>query len=41
MATPEIKSVNDLSGKIVGVTRFGASSDFGIRMLLTKYGRGR
>jgi NitT/TauT family transport system substrate-binding protein len=38
MAPPEIKSVEDLKGKPIGVTRFGASTDFGIRMLLTKYG---
>ena len=38
MAQPEIKSVADLRGKLVGVTRFGASTDFGMRMLLSKYG---
>jgi NitT/TauT family transport system substrate-binding protein len=38
MAPPEIKSVKDLKGKPIGVTRFGASTDFGIRMLLTKHG---
>jgi len=38
MAAPEIKSVNDLRGKVVGVTRFGASTDFGMRMLLSKHG---
>jgi NitT/TauT family transport system substrate-binding protein len=38
MAAPEIKSVNELRGKVVGVTRFGASTDFGMRMLLSKYG---
>jgi NitT/TauT family transport system substrate-binding protein len=38
MAAPEIKSVMDLKGKVVGVTRFGASTDFGMRMLLSKYG---
>jgi ABC-type nitrate/sulfonate/bicarbonate transport system substrate-binding protein len=38
MAVPEIKRVQDLKGKPVGVTRFGASTDFGLRMLLTKYG---
>jgi NitT/TauT family transport system substrate-binding protein len=37
MAAPEIKSVTDLKGKVVGVTRFGASTDFGMRMLLSKY----
>jgi ABC-type nitrate/sulfonate/bicarbonate transport system substrate-binding protein len=38
MAVPEIKRVEDLKGKPVGVTRFGASTDFGMRMLLSKYG---
>ena len=38
MAAPEVKTVTDLKGKLVGVTRFGASTDFGMRMLLTKYG---
>jgi ABC-type nitrate/sulfonate/bicarbonate transport system substrate-binding protein len=38
MAPPEIKRIEDLKGKIVGVTRFGASTDFGVRMLLAKYG---
>lgn len=38
MAGPEIKSVADLRGKTVGITRFGASSDFGMRMLLAKHG---
>jgi NitT/TauT family transport system substrate-binding protein len=38
MAVPEIKHVQELKGKTVGVTRFGASTDFGMRMLLTKYG---
>lgn len=38
MAPPEIKGVEDLRGKPVGVTRFGASTDFGIRRLLQKYG---
>ena len=38
MAAPEIKKVTDLKGKVVGVTRFGASTDFGMRMLLSKYG---
>jgi len=38
MAAPEIKDVTDLRGKVVGVTRFGASTDFGMRMLLSKYG---
>ena len=38
MASPEIKRVEDLRGKRVGVTRFGASTDFGVRKLLVKYG---
>ena len=38
MAAPEVKRVSDLKGKVVGVTRFGASTDFGMRMLLSKYG---
>jgi NitT/TauT family transport system substrate-binding protein len=38
MATPDIKTVNDLRGKTVGVTRFGSSGDVGVRMFLTKYG---
>ena len=38
MAHPEIKSVADLKGKAVGVTRFGAATDFGMRLLLNKYG---
>ena len=38
MVAPEIKTINDLRGKTVGVTRFGASGDVGIRMFLTKYG---
>jgi ABC-type nitrate/sulfonate/bicarbonate transport system substrate-binding protein len=38
MAHPEIKTVADLKGKAVGVTRFGAATDFGMRILLNKYG---
>src|SRR3990167_2424032 len=38
MAPPDIKGIEDLRGKPVGVTRFGASTDFGMRMLLKKYG---
>ncbi len=38
MAPPEITSVSQLRGKPVGVTRFGASTDFAIRKLLQKYG---
>jgi ABC-type nitrate/sulfonate/bicarbonate transport system substrate-binding protein len=38
MAAPEIKNVMDLKGKAVGVTRFGAATDFGMRIFLSKYG---
>ncbi len=38
MVTPEIKTLADLKGKPVGVTRFGSSGDVGMRMFLTKYG---
>jgi NitT/TauT family transport system substrate-binding protein len=37
MANPQIRSVADLKGHKVGVTRFGASTDFAIRKLLEKY----
>jgi NitT/TauT family transport system substrate-binding protein len=38
MADPAISSVAELKGKRVGVTRFGASTDFAIRTLLEKHG---
>ena len=38
MAPPEIRTIEDLKGKPVGVSRFGASTDFAMRMLLAKYG---
>lgn len=38
MATPEIKTIGDLRGKSVGISRFGAASDFGTRMFLAKHG---
>ncbi|MBI2347437.1 MAG: ABC transporter substrate-binding protein [Deltaproteobacteria bacterium] len=38
MAAPEIQSVQDLKGRPVGVTRFGSSSDFTMRLVLKKYG---
>jgi len=38
MAIPEIKTIGDLKGKTVGVTRFGAATDFGMRMFLAKHG---
>jgi NitT/TauT family transport system substrate-binding protein len=37
MANPAISSVADLKGRKVGVTRFGASTDFAVRKLLEKY----
>ncbi len=36
MALPEIKSIEDLRGKAVGVTRFGSSTDFTMRYVLQK-----
>jgi len=38
MAAPEIKTIEDLRGKPVGVTRFGSSTDFTMRYLLRKHG---
>ena len=38
MALPEIKSVEELKGKTVGVTRFGSSTDFTMRYILQKHG---
>src|SRR4030095_8971732 len=38
MAAPEIKSLEDLKGTTVGVTRFGSSSDFAMRYVLQKHG---
>ena len=38
IAAPEIKTVQDLKGKPVGVTRFGATTDFAVQMFLKKYG---
>ena len=38
MAVPEVRSVEDLKSKPVGVTRFGSSSDFTMRRLLKKHG---
>jgi len=38
MANPEIKTIEDLRGKAVGVTRFGSSTDFTIRYVLKKHG---
>lgn len=37
MANPQISTVADLKGKKMGVTRFGASTDFAARKLLEKY----
>jgi len=38
MAAPEIKSIEELRGATVGVTRFGSSSDFAMRYVLQKHG---
>jgi NitT/TauT family transport system substrate-binding protein len=38
MARPEIRSLEDLRGTTVGVTRFGSSSDFAMRYILQKHG---
>jgi ABC-type nitrate/sulfonate/bicarbonate transport system substrate-binding protein len=38
MAVPEIKTIEDLRGKAVGVTRFGSSTDFTMRYVLRKHG---
>jgi NitT/TauT family transport system substrate-binding protein len=38
MTVPEIRSVEDLKNKPVGVTRFGSSSDFTMRKVLKKHG---
>ena len=38
MALPEIKTMDDLRGKAVGVTRFGSSTDFTMRYVLRKQG---
>jgi ABC-type nitrate/sulfonate/bicarbonate transport system substrate-binding protein len=38
MALPEIKRIEDLRGKAVGVTRFGSATDFTMRYILRKHG---
>src|SRR3990172_1716324 len=38
MALPEIKTIEELRGKAVGVTRFGSSTDFTMRYVLRKHG---
>jgi NitT/TauT family transport system substrate-binding protein len=38
VARPEVRSVTDLKGKRVGVSRFGAGADRATRLLLTKLG---
>ncbi|MGE5216415.1 MAG: ABC transporter substrate-binding protein [Chloroflexota bacterium] len=38
MGLPEIKTIEDLRGKPVGVTRFGSSTDFTMRFILRKHG---
>lgn len=38
MALPEIKTVQDLRGRSVGVTRFGSSTDYAMRQVLRRNG---
>jgi NitT/TauT family transport system substrate-binding protein len=38
MVAPEIHTVNDLRGKTVGVSRFGAATEFGMRIFLARHG---
>jgi NitT/TauT family transport system substrate-binding protein len=38
MAASEIKTIEELKGATVGVTRFGSSSDFAMRYVLQKHG---
>ncbi len=38
LVTPEIKRIEDLRGKALGVTRFGASTDFALRHALPLWG---
>jgi NitT/TauT family transport system substrate-binding protein len=38
MTVPEIRAVEDLRGKPVGITRFGSSSDFTMRQVLKRHG---
>lgn len=38
MALPEIRTLEDLRGKVVGVTRFGSSTDFTMRYVLRRHG---
>ncbi|HEX7229373.1 MAG TPA: ABC transporter substrate-binding protein, partial [Candidatus Binatia bacterium] len=35
---PEIKAIQDLKGRAVGITRFGSSTDFTMRYILRKAG---
>jgi NitT/TauT family transport system substrate-binding protein len=35
---PDIRSISDLKGKKLGVTRFGTASDFGMRLMISKLG---
>src|SRR3990167_282400 len=39
MARPEIKRVEDLKGKKVGISRFGSATDFGLRYAEEQIGR--
>jgi hypothetical protein len=35
---PEIRRVEDLRGKIIGIGRYGAAADWGLRLILEKLG---
>ena len=35
---PEIRRVEDLRGKVIGIGRFGAAADWGLRLILRKLG---
>ena len=37
MAGPEIKKMQDLKGKVLGITRFGSATDFAARFVLEKF----
>ena len=38
LVSPEIKKIEDLRGKVLGVTRFGASTDRALRLALRQWG---
>ena len=38
IARPEIRRIEDLRGKVIGIGRFGAAADWGLRLILRKLG---